>query len=76
MNSWLSGSLLGCLCDPYVTWVETAREASKFSKEQAEKLVSDLEQCEPGSTYTAERHEKGESNQLPYGLDNLVVRKS
>jgi hypothetical protein len=59
-----------------LTWVETAREASKFSRQQAEQLASELSAREPGPEYTVERDENGESNQPPYGLDNFVVRKA
>ena len=56
-------------------WVETTREASKFSPQKADQLVSELDAKEPGPKYTIERDETGESNLPPYGLDNFVVRK-
>jgi hypothetical protein len=58
------------------SWVETTREATKLSKQQVDRLVSELKQRIPSSDYTAERDETGETNQPPYGLDNFVVRNS
>jgi hypothetical protein len=58
------------------TWVATTKEATKFSSEQADRLIGELNNRESGPIYTAERDELGESNHPPYGLDNFVVRKS
>ena len=59
-----------------LTWVETPREATKLSPEEAHKLVGELNTRDPGPEYTYERDENGMSNQPPYGLDNFVVKKT
>jgi len=58
------------------TWVNTAREATKFSRPEAERLLTELHEKQPGPAYTIERDENGEQNLPPYGLDNFVVRKT
>lgn len=58
-----------------VTWVPTAREATKLSQQYAERLVGELEDKEPGPIYGIQRDENGESNVAPYGLDNFVVHR-
>ena len=57
-------------------WVDTAREATKFSCPEAERLAAELRDKRPGPAYTIERDENGEQNLPPYGLDNFVVRKT
>jgi hypothetical protein len=58
-----------------LSWVETAREAEKLSRQGAEKLVGELNEKHPGPEYTIERDENGMNNVPPYGLDNFVVKK-
>jgi hypothetical protein len=57
-------------------WVVTTREATKFSRLEAERLVTQLHEKQPGSGYAIERDENGKQNLPPYGLDNFVVRRT
>ncbi len=54
----------------------TTHEATKLSCPEAEKLVAELQDKQPGRAYTIERDENGEQNLPPYGLDNFVVRRT
>jgi len=58
------------------SWADTTRGATKLSIDEAERLISQLNERQPGSVYVAERDENGEANVPPYGLDNFVVRRS
>lgn len=59
----------------HLTWVAVSAAATRFTKDDAQTLISELISKQPGHIYRAIRDENGESDQPSNCVNNFLVEK-